>query len=130
VDRRDGAARARGGRRKRCAGKPYAGLSLDERWDLYLKNALEAGISLADFWHATARELSLRASANLRRRTRDSLFMAWHVAALMRVEKLPSLDELLADPKTPAELEAERLENAAAFAELTAAHARAKAAKQ
>jgi len=35
------------------------------------------------------------------------LDLAWHIAALMRTERLPSYEALLAPPKTEAELAAE-----------------------
>lgn len=60
---------------------------------------IEIGLSPSQLWDTTPRELALYAGArahqaedDLRRR----LFLAWHVAALVRIDKLPPLGGLLA----------------------------------
>lgn len=64
---------------------------------------MELGLSPAEFWNFTPRELALLARARGRRaetETRRLLAIAWHVAAFMRVEKLPPLEQILAPPKS------------------------------
>ncbi len=79
-------------------------------------------------WHLTPRELRLAGQAYLRRMQREGLFVAWHVAALSRTDRLPSLAELL-DPPTDEELQAMREQDERDFAAMTASHELAKVKK-
>lgn len=88
---------------------------------------LEAGVSLAEFWDSTMRELQLVIRARTRRRNLDLLFLAWHTAALSRVAKFPSLADLMGESKTPEQVEAELTEKELDYIEIAAAHERAKA---
>ncbi len=65
---------------------------------MVLAEALKAGVSVFEFWDMTPREVAQAMSAfawRQRERQRELAWLAWHVAALMRVKKLPRLDELI-----------------------------------
>lgn len=65
---------------------------------MVLAEALKAGISVFEFWDMTPREVAQAMSAfawRQRERQRELAWLAWHVAALMRVKRLPRLSELL-----------------------------------
>lgn len=77
----------------------------------------------AEFWDLTSRELALfargravRAQTDMRR----ALANAWHIAALVRAEKMPALDELLAPPQSrdPESLAREKREHESDHEEL------------
>ncbi len=73
-----------------------------DRWGELLTTAIELGLSPDQFWNATPRELALHAKARARlaeTNLRRQLFLAWHVAALGRVDKLPPLEEFLQSPR-------------------------------
>jgi hypothetical protein len=56
--------------------------------------ALEAGLTLAEFWRSTPRQSDYAVRAYHRRRG----WLAWHVAVLGRVEQFPDLSELTGEP--------------------------------
>jgi tail assembly chaperone len=81
------------------------------RWDKLVIAAIEVGLSPSQFWEATARELALYAGARAHQAEDDlrrQLFLAWHVAALVRTDKLPPLDELLPPAAAAAKESAEQ----------------------
>jgi hypothetical protein len=118
----------RRGRRQRAC-KPYSELTLDERWDELLTHALQIGLATDAFWNTTPRELQLLTKAYWKRTQREGLFVAWHVAALSRAQRLPSLESVLADPLTEEELRIEKEEAEQVHREMTAIHERAMAAQ-
>jgi len=66
-------------------------------WRLLLDLAAEAGIDPLRFWELTLPEtlIVLEARARLRQQQQDlAAWVAWHVAALGRARKLPSLRRL------------------------------------
>ena len=77
------------------------------------------GISVSEFWAMTPWELRLALEAGARRlereRQRDA-WLAWHIAAMGRAKRLPSLRRLLGVPRARrlqgAELERRRREHA------------------
>jgi hypothetical protein len=76
------------------------------RWDELVIVGIEIGLSPSQFWDTTPRELALYARARAHRAEEDlrrQLFLAWHIAALIRIDKLPPLDELLAPAAQPKE---------------------------
>jgi hypothetical protein len=78
-----------------------------------LIGALEMGLAVEDFWNSTPRATALYARAHTRRadaENRRALAIAWHVAALLRIETLPSLSEILNPPaRVTAKHDLERL---------------------
>ncbi|MGA9723304.1 MAG: hypothetical protein WBQ86_12680 [Candidatus Binatus sp.] len=95
-----------------------------------LAHALEIGISVEVFWSTTPRELQMHAQAYFKRTHREALFLAWHVAALSRTQRLPSLESLLLDPPTEDELRIEREEAERMHRQIVATHERARAQAQ
>lgn len=72
------------------------------------ENYIAAGFDPDGFWRITPREFTHRISgANERRRFDQDAraWLAWHTAALVRVEEMPDLSELL----TPRKAEVERI---------------------
>ena len=57
--------------------------------------ALEAGVSALDFWHMTPAETYASIEALEKRTHKWALYEAWHVAALQRMKKMPSLKRIL-----------------------------------
>lgn len=56
------------------------------------------GLSVAEFWDLTPKELGIHFEADLWRQTQQAqqaVSLAWYVAALSRVKKLPPLRQLL-----------------------------------
>jgi len=83
----------------------------EEAWDRRLGGAMELGVTATEFWNLTSRELALYADARVRRVEREvrrDLVLAWHIAALSRSTKFPTLAELVGDPKSPKQLNIER----------------------
>lgn len=83
-------------------------------WDALMLDALAAGIGAREFWDLTPRELGMVFEAALRRREREmerDTWLAWHVAALVRLKRLPPLRSLLAKPAA-VDMEAKRREHA------------------
>lgn len=63
---------------------------------------MRAGLDPAQFWRSTFREVAAcieeRGEAD-RLEHNDRAWMAWHIAALSRMKKLPKLAELLIKPR-------------------------------
>ena len=84
---------------------PYEG---DERtdWDELLKRWLMLGYDHESFWDQTPRTLSLAFDAHNETRRiahNDRAWLAWHVAALQRAKRVPSLTKLqIAKPQASA----------------------------
>ncbi len=83
-----------------------------------LADALRAGLSVAEFWDLTPKELRLYFEADAWRQTqqlRRDATMAWHIAALGRMKRLPPLRQILpaeaAKPLQGEELERRRAEH-------------------
>ena len=82
-------------------------------------DALTMGLSVEVFWGLTPREYALHVRAENRRRReaqRRSAWLAWHIAALTRAKRMPSLTRMLGTDKARvlrgAELERRRQEHA------------------
>lgn len=76
---------------------------------------MEAGQEPSLFWRLTLREISVildGAASRLKREHNDRAWLAWHVAALGRLKKLPKLKDMMHGEKprgrkmTPEQLEA------------------------
>lgn len=77
-----------------------------------LETALRCGIGVQEFWELTPKELLAAVEAANWRHAQDQrrdVRMAWHVAALSRAKRLPSLQKLLKPGKARA-LHGEELE--------------------
>jgi len=62
-----------------------------------------AGFDPARFWQITLKEADRELSGAMKRRERESderIWLAWHIVALDRTQKLPQLQDLLARPTT------------------------------
>ncbi len=71
--------------------------------DDLLVAALKVGISIFEFWDLTPREAMQAMSAALWRmelERRGRGWLAWHTAALLRMQHMPSLTKLLGIPDT------------------------------
>ncbi len=101
-------------------------MALEERWDELLAHGLEVGLSIEAFWNITPRELRIAALARWRSARRDGLFIAWHTAALTRTAQFPTLEELLAEPKTEEEQARELADAGRDFDQLLAIREKAK----
>lgn len=82
-------------------------------------DALTMGLSVEAFWELTPREYALHVRAENRRRReaqRRSAWLAWHIAALTRVKRMPGLKRFMGTEKARvlkgAELERRRQEHA------------------
>jgi hypothetical protein len=74
--------------------------------------ALKCGVSVQAFWGMTPRETAavIEAAAwRFDQEQRGRAWLAWHVAVLSRMKKIPPLQKLLANPKAKA-LSGEELE--------------------
>ena len=93
-------------------------MSQEWDWDTLLADALKAGLSVAEFWDLTPKELRLCFEADQWRQTQQvqrDAWLAWHIAALSRTKRLPPLRQMLlpmeAKPLRGAELERRREEH-------------------
>lgn len=80
--------------------------------DRLLAEALRAGVPTLEFWDLTPRETvqAIEAAAwRLEEEQRGRLWLAWHVAALSRARRLPSLAQILA-PREGKRLAGDELE--------------------
>ncbi len=71
-------------------------------WDALLRDALQAGITVLEFWDLTPAELVMVFEAHYERTKRQlerEAWMVWHTAALIRVKRMPALSELLPNTK-------------------------------
>lgn|GEM_PF-3204478 len=74
-------------------------------WDELLGDALYMGLTVAEFWAMTPRELAIASDAAVRRQKREQrrdAWIAWHIGALQRVKRLPSLKQLMGEMQTRA----------------------------
>lgn len=81
-------------------------------WQSLLESALKCGISVAEFWALTPRETYATIEATswrLEREHRRDAWLAWHIAALSRAKRLPTLQRMIGAGKARA-LEGEELE--------------------
>ena len=81
-------------------------------WQSLLEQSLKCGIGVAEFWSLTPREtyaVIKAANWRLEREHRRDAWLAWHIAALSRAKRLPTLQRLIAPGKSRA-LEGEELE--------------------
>ena len=83
-----------------------------------LADALKTGLRAAEFWDLTPKELRLYFEADAWRQTqqlRRDATLAWHVAALSRMKRLPPLRQMLpageAKPLRGEELKRRRAEH-------------------
>lgn len=68
-----------------------------------MKQALRCGIGVAEFWEMTLRETLMAIDAAIwdeRRRQKQNLSVAWHMAAMSRAKRLPSLKRVLSSTET------------------------------
>jgi hypothetical protein len=80
---------------------------------VFLEVALDVGIDLFDFWRMTPRETVLVIQAKNRATVRKydrELYLIWHLAALERQKKLPTLKQFLAGGDKPRVLKGKELE--------------------
>ena len=71
----------------------------DWSWDQLLTDALRVGLTIAEFWDATPKEIGLLFERDIARQVAEingRMSLAWHIAALMRQKTLPSLSSLMA----------------------------------
>jgi hypothetical protein len=78
-------------------------------------------MSIDEFWNSTPYELNLVTRSRHKAERQRLLFLAWHIAALMRTDTMPTFDELMKEPRTPSELELERQVHEKEFGSLLAA---------
>ena len=83
-----------------------------------LADALKVGLSVAEFWDLTPKELRLHFEADAWRQgqqIRRDATLAWHIAALSRMKRLPPLRQMLpageAKPLRGEELKRRRAEH-------------------
>lgn len=65
---------------------------------------VSAGFDPARFWQITLKEADRELRGAMKRRQRETderLWLAWHIVALDRTERLPKLETLLARPEAP-----------------------------
>ena len=74
---------------------------------------MRCGIGVNEFWDLTPVEAVTAVQARAEQQQERDLALAWHVAALQRTKKLPSLKRLLHPPQTKV-LEGEELDRRAA----------------
>lgn len=70
-------------------------------WPDLLTDALKSGLSVDEFWRMTPRETRLAFDAanwRVERERRNLAWLAWHVAAMIRSRRLPSLRRLIGMP--------------------------------
>lgn len=70
-------------------------------WPKLLGDALRIGLSVGEFWRMTPRETALAFEAAVwryDRERRQAAWLAWHIAALGRAKRLPSLRRLMRMP--------------------------------
>lgn len=70
-------------------------------WPKLLADALKIGLSVGEFWRMTPRETALAFEAAMWRYDRErqqAAWLAWHIAALGRAKRLPSLRRLMRMP--------------------------------
>ena len=63
---------------------------------------IEAGFDPARFWDISPRETALEiqaATARIKREHKNRAWLAWHIAALGRIEKMPTLEKLMGEPE-------------------------------
>ena len=94
-------------------------------YERFLVEALRCGIRVTEFWELTPRETFMEIEAAIwrnERQAQNDVALAWHIAALSRTQRMPSLKHLLQPPKAKAlegnELERRREEHAALVAGL------------
>ena len=76
-------------------------MSQEWDWPKLLADALKIGLSVDEFWRMTPRETTLAIEGAVWRYEREHqqvAWLAWHVAALGRAKRLPSLRRLLRMP--------------------------------
>ena len=76
-------------------------MSQEWDWPKLLADALKVGLSVDEFWGMTPRETVLVVEAAIWRYDREHqqrAWLAWHIAALGRAKRLPSLRKLLGMP--------------------------------
>lgn len=65
---------------------------------------MEVGLDPGRFWHLTPKEVAREMAAVIKRLSREQnerAWLAWHIAALGRVKKLPKLKDLMTAKATP-----------------------------
>lgn len=70
-------------------------------WSDLLTDALKSGLSVDEFWQMTPRETALAFGAakwRFERERRHLAWLAWHIAAMMRSRRMPSLRKLIGMP--------------------------------
>ena len=86
--------------------------------------ALKAGGSVSEFWDMTPREVHASIDADNWRREqaqRGRAWLAWHVGALQRTKRFPSLARLMGPDRPKALSPDEMAKRRAEFEEMTAA---------
>lgn len=81
---------------------------------------MAAGIGVTEFWDLTPGETVALVRARLRRERERDLWLAWHIAALGRVKKFPSLKRLLRPAKAHGLTPDQAAQRQAEFEELKA----------
>lgn len=79
---------------------------------------IEAGFDPARFWEISPRETTREiqaATVRLNREHKNRAWLAWHIAALGRIEKMPSLQKLMGEPE-PEQTEDEMIAIATSWA--------------
>ena len=79
---------------------------------------IEMGFDPARFWQISPRETAREiqaATARLLREHKNRAWLAWHIAVLGRIEKMPSLQKMMGEPE-PRQTEDEMIAIAQAFA--------------
>lgn len=78
-------------------------MSQEWDWQSLLADALKAGIAVSEFWAMTPRETAMMMEAATWRHRQEqqrNAWLAWHVAALIRSHRMPSLQQLRGETGT------------------------------
>jgi len=89
-----------------------------------MMEALKAGASVAEFWEMTPRETAalIEAAGWVREQEqRGRAWLAWHIGALARVKRFPSLTRLMGAPKPATPTKDELAQRRREFQEMKAA---------
>jgi len=76
-------------------------LSQEWDWPRLLADVLRIGLSVSEFWSLTPRETALvfeAATWRYEREHHQRAWLAWHMAALSRAKRLPSLKRFMGIP--------------------------------
>jgi len=96
-------------------------------WDQFLAAALEAGLTVLEFWALTPREVYMALAAATERAIQAHIaqrWAVWHLAVLLRQKRLPQFRQFVRRPPqkpTPKELAAKRADHARIVAAYEAA---------